>query len=85
MSTDDFANVKRTTLGASGPLGKTPRPTIVLRAKSPRAMPASDALDMSYLELARLRTAPMGSLFGASAPKLFRTEHRRPTRKRDTW
>lgn len=37
------------------------KPTIVLRAKS-RAVGMSDVLDMSYAQLAALRSAPMGSI-----------------------
>jgi hypothetical protein len=36
-------------------------------------MPMSEALDMSYLQLAALKTAPMGKLFGApTAVKVVR-------------
>jgi hypothetical protein len=41
------------------------RPTIVLRANSPRPV-SIEALDVSYLDLARLRTARMGELYGAT-------------------
>ena len=59
------------------------RPTIVLRANSRRAVPASDVLDVSRFE-ARLRTARMGELYGAATAGPYRIEHRSPTRKRDS-
>lgn len=63
------------------------RPTIVLRASSRRSVPASDVLDVldvSRFE-ARLRTPRMRELYGAPpATGLYRIEHRRPTRKRES-
>jgi hypothetical protein len=65
-------------------MGRYPAPTIVLRAKSRLALPASDVLDVSSLE-ARLRTARMGELYGATpADGLYRTKQRRPARERGT-
>jgi len=62
-------------------MGRYPAPTIVLRAKSRLALPASDVLDVGSLE-ARLRTARMGELYGATPAD--GTKQRRPARERGT-
>lgn len=61
------------------------RPTLVSCASSPLRMPRPpDVLDASRLA-ARFRTARMGDLYGATpAAGLYRTEHRRRPRERDT-
>jgi hypothetical protein len=89
MAADDDFRATRASeiLRASPGSGNFQKPAIVLRVK-PRAMQMSEALDMSYVQLAALKTAPMGKIYGAqegvkSTRAIRRALARRPNEKRD--
>ncbi len=60
------------------------KPFAVVRSAT-RSRPLSEAFNLNYMQLARLHSAPMGSILAlAKAPKVERLNHRRPSQRRDT-